>query len=75
MKSLDLIFRSGVNGNLRHLKLADVKSNLDADTVKAAMQTIIDAQIFVDKDGALLYATPASAVYIDEEDHVLFEEK
>ncbi|SFV41390.1 DUF2922 domain-containing protein [Ligilactobacillus acidipiscis] len=75
MKSIDLVFRSNINGGLRHLKLTDVKSDLDAQTVKNMMQQIIDAKIFVDKNAELLYAKPVSAVYIDEQDHVLFEEK
>ncbi|KRN82618.1 DUF2922 domain-containing protein [Ligilactobacillus acidipiscis] len=75
MKNIDLVFRSNINGGLRHLKLTDVKSDLDAQTVKNMMQQIIDAKIFVDKNAELLYAKPVSAVYIDEQDHVLFEEK
>lgn len=75
MKSIDLEFRSDINGGLRHLKLANVKSDLDAETVKSIMQQIIDSRIFVDKNAELLYAKPVSAVYIDEQDHVLFEEK
>ncbi len=74
MKTLDLIFRSPENG-LKHLKLADVKSDLDADIVKAAMQQIIDSKIFVDKNDGQMYPRVASAVYIAEEDQVLFDEK
>lgn len=75
MKSIDLVFRSDINGGLRHLKLADVKSDLNAQAVKAIMQQIIDSKIFVDKNAQLLYAKAVSAVYVDEQEHVLFEEK
>lgn len=75
MKNIDLIFRSNINGGLRHLKMTDVKSDLDAATVKDIMQQIIDSKIFVDKNAQLLYAKVVSAVYIDEQEHVLFEEK
>ena len=75
MKSIDLVFRSNINGGLRHLKLSDVKSDLDAETVKEIMQQIIDSKMFADSNAELLYSKAVSAVYIDEQDHVLFEEK
>lgn len=74
MKTLDLVFRAA-GGSTRHLKLADVQSDLDAETVKGIMQQISAAEMFVDKDGIAMYATPISAVYIDTQEHVLFTEE
>ncbi|GBG95781.1 hypothetical protein LFYK43_22400 [Ligilactobacillus salitolerans] len=74
MKSLDLAFRSAIGGAVHHLKLKYVNTDLDADTVKAAMQQIADAGIFVDKNGDQIYAKPISATYEDEQDQVLFDE-
>ena len=75
MKSLDLAFRSAIGGAVHHLKLKYVNTDLDAETVKAAMQEIADAQLFVDKKGEQMYAKPMSAIYQTEQDDVLFEEK
>lgn len=75
MKSLDLAFRSAIGGAVHHLKLNYVNTDLDADTVKKAMQEIADAQLFVDKKGDQLYAKPLSASYQTEQDAVLFDEK
>ncbi|GEN49066.1 DUF2922 domain-containing protein [Ligilactobacillus pobuzihii] len=75
MKSLDLAFRSAIGGAVHHLKLKYVNTELDAETVKTAMQEIADAQLFVDKKGEEMYAKPVSATYQTEQDDVLFEEK
>jgi Protein of unknown function (DUF2922). len=75
MKSLDLAFRSAIGGAVHHLKLNYVNTDLDAETVKAAMQQIADAELFVDKKGEQMYAKPISATYVTEQDDVLFDDK
>lgn len=75
MRSLDLAFRSSLAGTVHHLKLNYVNTDLDAETVKAAMQQIADAGLFVDKKGDQIYAKPVSATYQTEQDNVLFEDK
>lgn len=75
MKSLDLAFRSAIAGTVHHLKLNYVNTDLDADTIKAAMQQIADAEMFVDKKSDQMYAKPISATYVTEQDDVLFEDK
>lgn len=74
MKILDLGFRSSVKGNVHHLKLNYVDSNLDKDTVKTAMQQLAALNMFADKNGEQIYATPISATYIDEQESPLFDE-
>lgn len=75
MKSLDLAFRSAIGGAVHHLKLNYVNTDLDAETVKAAMQQIADSELFVDKKGEQMYTKPISATYVTEQDNVLFEDK
>lgn len=75
MKSLDLAFRSAIGGAVHHLKLNYVNTDLDAETVKVAMQQIADAELFVDKKGEQMYAKPVSATYVTEQDDVLFDDK
>lgn len=75
MKSLDLAFRSAIGGAMHHLKLNYVNTDLDADTIRAAMQKIADAELFVDKKGEQMYSKPVSATYVKEQDNVLFDDK
>ena len=75
MKGFVLAFRSAIGGAVHHLKLNYVNTDLDADTVKAAMQQIADAELFVDKKGEQMYAKPVSATYVTEQDDVLFDDK
>lgn len=63
MKTLDLEFLSEL-GKTKHLRLAYANQDLDAATVKKAMDTIAGLKMF-EKDLANPYATPRAATYIE----------
>ena len=74
MKKLNLGFRSATKNTMHHLQLNYVKTELEAEPLKKYMAQIAALGIFSDKSGEMVFATPASASYIDTEEKVVFAE-
>lgn len=73
MKTLNLTFKSSlVKKHL--LKLSYANDQLDAQTVRQAMEQLSASHVFA-KDGEELYATPLSAKYVDTIPTVLFNDE
>lgn len=72
MKSLNLTFKTS-KGKKHLLKLSYANSNLDAKTVRQAMELIAAANLFVKGDEQLC-VTPLAAKYVDTVDTVLFND-
>ncbi|KRM37831.1 DUF2922 domain-containing protein [Limosilactobacillus pontis] len=72
MKSLNLTFKTN-KGKKHLLKLSYANSDLDAKTVRQAMDLIAAANLFVKGDEQLC-ATPLAAKYVDTVDTVLFND-
>lgn len=70
MKALSLSFKGSL-GKTHSLKLNYANNNLDADTVKAAMNQMVTLNLF-SKDGENLYAKPVSAKYVETTETPLF---
>ncbi|WP_267201552.1 DUF2922 domain-containing protein [Limosilactobacillus kribbianus] len=73
MKSLNLTFK-GITGKKHLLKLSYANDNLDAKTVRFAMEQIVSSGLFI-KDGEQLYVTPVAAKYVDTVSTVLFNDE
>lgn len=73
MKTLNLTFKGSLN-KTHTLKLRYANNNLDAKTVKAAMEQISQANLF-EKGGEALYLTPVSAKYVTTTEDLLFDEE
>ncbi|WP_373841739.1 DUF2922 domain-containing protein [Limosilactobacillus sp.] len=73
MKSLNMTFK-GATGKKHLLKLSYANDNLDAKTVRQAMDQIASAGMFV-KDNEQLYLTPVAAKYVDTVSNVLFNDE
>lgn len=74
MKELSLKFKNG-DGKASHLKLRYVSEDLTESAVRAAMKTIAESNVVVDKDNHLTYVTPVSAQYIDTVNTVIFDDE
>jgi hypothetical protein len=72
MKSLNLTFKTN-KGKKHLLKLGYANSNLDAKTVRQAMELIVAANLF-EKGDEQLCVTPLAAKYVDTVDTVLFND-
>lgn len=72
MKSLNLTFKTN-KGKKHLLKLSYANSNLDAKTVRQAMDLIVAANLFEKGDEQLCVA-PLAAKYVDTVDTVLFND-
>lgn len=72
MKSLNLTFKTS-KGKKHLLKLGYANSNLDAKTVRQAMNLIATSGLFK-KDDEQLCAIPLAAKYVDTVDTVLFND-
>ncbi|MCH4171624.1 MAG: DUF2922 domain-containing protein [Lactobacillus sp.] len=72
MKQLQMTFNNN-EGKKTSLVLAEVKQDLDAETVKGAMQQLTDSQLFI-KDGVALYAEVLGAKYVERIVTEVFEE-
>ena len=72
MKSLNLTFKTN-KGKKHLLKLSYANSDLDAKTVRQAMDLIATSNLFK-KGDEQLFVTPLSAKYVDTVDTVLFND-
>lgn len=63
MKQLQMTFKNS-EGKKINLTLSNLKQDLDAVTVKGAMQTIVDSKLFV-KEDVSLYAELVGANYVE----------
>ena len=72
MKSLNLTFKTS-KGKKHLLKLSYAHSNLDAKTVREAMNLIATSGLF-EKGDEQLCTTPLAAKYVDTVDTVLFND-
>ena len=72
MKSLNLTFKTN-KGKKHLLKLGYANSNLDAKTVRQAMDLIVAANLF-EKGDEQLCVTPLAAKYVYTVDTVLFND-
>ena len=72
MKSLNLTFKTN-KGKKHLLKLSYANSDLDAKTVRQAMDLIATSNLFKKGDEQLC-VTPLSAKYVDTVDAVLFND-
>ncbi|MBA1393552.1 DUF2922 domain-containing protein [Lactobacillus sp. XV13L] len=70
MRVLQLGFQSET-GKKRTLALKYVDQNLDAERVRAQMQTIADSQLFM-RDNEQIYFKPISAKYVETNELPLF---
>lgn len=61
-KTLQMTFTTGDNKRST-VTLDQPKENLDAATVEQAMTTMVNAQVFANKDGA--FSAPFSAQYVE----------
>lgn len=73
MKTLNLSFKGSL-GKGHSLKLKYANDQLDEDTVRNAMQKIVDSQLF-GKDDEQLYLRVASAKYITTTDEPIFSQQ
>ena len=73
VKELYLGF-TGSDGNTKRLVIAHPEDNLDATTTRAAMQKIIDANLFENK-GIKLYTDKESANYMTRIKNEIFNDK
>lgn len=71
-KVLRLTFVNGEDKK-KAMTLANAASDLKAEEVKEAMNTISQANVF-EKDGVDLYKTPSSAQYVERTVTVLFDD-
>lgn len=70
-KTLRLTFLSEEKKK-KSMTLANAAEDLTADEVRAAMDTIVQANVF-EKDGVVLYQVPNSAEYIERTVNTLFD--
>lgn len=75
MKLLNMEFYSANKQSTHRLQVKAVNNELDADSIRKAMDQIAGLGIFADKTGDLVYAKPVSASYIDTNEKVVFDEK
>lgn len=73
MRVLNLTFKGSL-GKKHSLKLSYASGELDAETVRQAMNEIAQANLFT-KDGENIYATPVAAKYIDTISTVIFNDE
>lgn len=74
MKTLQLNFKND-KGRKTHFNLKYVDEELTPQTVREAMQAIVDAQLVTDKDGQLTYTQVCGAKYIQREETPLFNDE
>lgn len=73
MKTLNLTFKGSL-GKKHLLKLSYANDQLDAQTVRQAMDQLANSHVFA-KNGEELYVTPLSAKYVDTIPTVLFNDE
>ena len=73
MRTLSLTFKGSL-GKTHLLKLSYANDQLDATTVRQAMEQLANSHLFF-KNNEELFATPVSAKYVDTIPTVLFDDK
>ncbi|WP_281165669.1 DUF2922 domain-containing protein [Liquorilactobacillus sicerae] len=65
MKQLNLIFSDQTGKNKNTFRLTYANETLDQTTVAKAMNDLAALNLFIDKDGQLMYVKPISAKYVE----------
>ena len=73
MRTLNLTFKGSL-GKKHSLKLTYSSGELDAETVRKAMQEIAQTHLFI-KEGDDIYQQPLSAKYVDTVSTVIFNDE
>ncbi|MCC4508009.1 DUF2922 domain-containing protein [Limosilactobacillus reuteri] len=73
MRTLNLTFKGSL-GKKHSLKLNYASGDLDAETVRKAMQEIAQTHLFT-KEGEDIYQQPLSAKYVDTVSTIIFNDE
>ncbi|KRM89545.1 DUF2922 domain-containing protein [Liquorilactobacillus vini] len=65
MKQLNLVFSDQTGKNKNTFRLTYANETLDQATVAKAMNDLAALNLFIDKDGQLMYVKPISAKYVE----------